>query len=64
VTMIRAFAMLGKGHELASKYRRKMFNFMHWQSDRCCDVTPTVNLAKAYRTIYWERFIVVGPMGE
>jgi len=29
VTMIRAFAMLGKGHELASKYRRKMFNFMH-----------------------------------
>lgn len=29
VTMIRAFAILGKGHELASKYRRKMFNFMH-----------------------------------
>ena len=29
LTMIRAFAMLGKGHELAGKYRRKMFNFMH-----------------------------------
>ncbi len=29
LTMIRAFAMLGKGHELATKYRRKMFNFMH-----------------------------------
>ena len=29
LTMIRAFSMLGKGHELAGKYRRKMFNFMH-----------------------------------
>ena len=29
LTMIRAFAMLGKGHELAGRYRRKMFNFMH-----------------------------------
>ena len=29
LTMIRAFAVLGKGHELASQYRRKMFNFMH-----------------------------------
>ena len=29
LTMIRAFAMLGKGHELSGKYRRKMFNFMH-----------------------------------
>jgi putative thioredoxin len=29
LTMIRAFAMLGRGHELAGKYRRKMFNFMH-----------------------------------
>ncbi len=29
LTMIRAFSMLGKGHELATKYRRKMFNFMH-----------------------------------
>lgn len=29
LTMIRAFAMLGKGHELAGKYRRRMFNFMH-----------------------------------
>jgi putative thioredoxin len=29
MTMIRAFAMLGKGHELAGRYRRKMFNFMH-----------------------------------
>ena len=29
LTLIRAFAMLGKGHALASKYRRKMFNFMH-----------------------------------
>ena len=29
LTMIRAFAVLGKGHELASRYRRKMFNFMH-----------------------------------
>ena len=29
LTMIRAFAMLGKGDEIATKYRRKMFNFMH-----------------------------------
>lgn len=29
LTMIRGFAMLGKGHELAGTYRRKMFNFMH-----------------------------------
>ncbi len=29
LTMVRAFAMLGKGHPLASKYRRKMFNYMH-----------------------------------
>ncbi|MEM7078121.1 MAG: tetratricopeptide repeat protein [Pseudomonadota bacterium] len=29
LTMIRAFAMLGKGHPLAAAYRRKMFNFMH-----------------------------------
>ncbi|MEM7001693.1 MAG: tetratricopeptide repeat protein [Pseudomonadota bacterium] len=29
LTMIRAFSMLGKGDELATKYRRKMFNFMH-----------------------------------
>lgn len=29
LTMVRAFSMLGKGHELASKYRRKMFNYMH-----------------------------------
>ena len=29
LTMIRAFAMLGKGNDLATRYRRKMFNFMH-----------------------------------
>lgn len=29
LTLIRAFGMLGKGHELSGKYRRKMFNFMH-----------------------------------
>lgn len=29
LTMIRIFALLGKGHELSAKYRRKMFNFMH-----------------------------------
>ncbi len=29
LTMIRAFAVMGKGNELATKYRRKMFNFMH-----------------------------------
>lgn len=28
-TMIRFFAVLGKGSELASRYRRRMFNFMH-----------------------------------
>lgn len=29
LTMIRGFTLLGKGNELATKYRRKMFNFMH-----------------------------------
>jgi putative thioredoxin len=29
LTMIRIFDLLGKGNELVSKYRRKMFNFMH-----------------------------------
>ena len=29
LTMIRAFAVLGKGNDLAGRYRRKMFNFMH-----------------------------------
>ena len=29
LTMIRAFAVMGKGNELATQYRRKMFNFMH-----------------------------------
>ncbi|NCF32660.1 MAG: tetratricopeptide repeat protein [Proteobacteria bacterium] len=29
LTMIRIFDVLGKGDELAGKYRRKMFNFMH-----------------------------------
>ena len=29
LTMIRIFAVLGKGAELATKYRRKMFNYMH-----------------------------------
>jgi len=28
-TMIRIFALLGKGSDLASRYRRLMFNFMH-----------------------------------
>ena len=28
-TMIRVFALLGKGNEIATAYRRKMFNFMH-----------------------------------
>ena len=28
-TMIRVFEVLGKGNELAGKYRRKMFNLMH-----------------------------------
>jgi thioredoxin-like negative regulator of GroEL len=27
--MIRTFALLGKGSELAARYRRQMFNFMH-----------------------------------
>ena len=29
LTMIRVFDVLGKGNELAAKYRRKMFNLMH-----------------------------------
>lgn len=29
LTMIRVFHLLGKGSELASRYRRRMFNFMH-----------------------------------
>ena len=29
LTMIRIFLLLGKGSELASRYRRRMFNFMH-----------------------------------
>ncbi|MGE0622950.1 MAG: tetratricopeptide repeat protein [Pseudomonadales bacterium] len=29
LTMIRIFAVLGKGSELATTYRRRMFNFMH-----------------------------------
>ena len=29
LTMIRIFAVLGKGNELANAYRRRMFNFMH-----------------------------------
>ena len=29
LTMIRIFAVLGKGHPLAGQYRRKMFNFLH-----------------------------------
>lgn len=28
-TMIRVFALLGKGSELATQYRRRMFNYMH-----------------------------------
>ena len=28
-TMIRIFSLLGKGSELATAYRRRMFNFMH-----------------------------------
>jgi putative thioredoxin len=28
-TMVRIFTLLGKGSELASRYRRRMFNFMH-----------------------------------
>lgn len=27
--MLRAFAVMGKGHPLSSSYRRRMFNFMH-----------------------------------
>ncbi|MFU8814074.1 MAG: tetratricopeptide repeat protein [Pseudomonadales bacterium] len=29
LTMIRIFKLLGKGSELASRYRRRMFNYMH-----------------------------------
>jgi putative thioredoxin len=29
LTMIRIFTLLGKGSELASRYRRRMFNYMH-----------------------------------
>jgi len=29
LTMIRVFALLGKGNDIATAYRRKMFNFMH-----------------------------------
>jgi putative thioredoxin len=29
MTMIRIFALLGKGSEMASQYRRRMFNYMH-----------------------------------
>ncbi len=29
LTMIRIFKVLGKGSDLASRYRRRMFNFMH-----------------------------------
>lgn len=29
LTMVRIFALLGKGSELAQRYRRRMFNFMH-----------------------------------
>jgi putative thioredoxin len=29
LTMIRVFKLMGKGSELASRYRRMMFNFMH-----------------------------------
>ena len=29
LTMIRIFDVLGKGNELASKYRRKLFNALH-----------------------------------
>ncbi|MEQ8859798.1 MAG: tetratricopeptide repeat protein [Pseudomonadales bacterium] len=29
LTMIRVFKLMGKGSELASQYRRRMFNFMH-----------------------------------
>jgi putative thioredoxin len=29
LTMIRIFDVLGKGNELATKYRRKLFNALH-----------------------------------
>ena len=29
LTMIRIFEVLGKGNELATKYRRKLFNTLH-----------------------------------
>lgn len=29
LTMIRVFKLMGKGSELASRYRRKMFNYLH-----------------------------------
>ncbi len=29
LTMIRVFKLMGKGSELASRYRRRMFNFLH-----------------------------------
>ena len=29
LTMIRIFSLLPKGDDLATKYRRKMFNYMH-----------------------------------
>jgi len=28
-TMIRIFELLGKGDEIATRYRRKMFTFLH-----------------------------------
>jgi putative thioredoxin len=28
-TMLRIFALLGKGSDIASQYRRRMFTFMH-----------------------------------
>ncbi len=29
LTLIRVFAVMGKGNEVATRYRRRMFNFMH-----------------------------------
>jgi putative thioredoxin len=29
LTMVRIFKLLGKGSELASRYRRRMFNYLH-----------------------------------
>ena len=29
LTMIKVFNMLGKGNELATSYRRKMFTYLH-----------------------------------